>query len=171
MQSQNFLTQRKTERQVQLLIIVIMTGLVISGLTAFPIQHELQIAHRWISTNGTNNLLSNWIATVHKGVTATYEHYPFMAYGTDWLAFAHIMIAVAFIGPLRDPVRNIWVIEFGLIASAAIFPLALIAGSLREIPFQWQLIDCSFGLVAGTLLLICYQKIKTLEKSRVSISD
>ena len=29
-----------------------------------------------------------------------------IAYGTDWLAFAHITIAVAFLGPLKDPVRN-----------------------------------------------------------------
>jgi hypothetical protein len=29
--------------------------------------------------------------------------YPFLAYGTDWLAFAHIVIAVFFIGPLVKP--------------------------------------------------------------------
>ena len=32
-----------------------------------------------------------------------------------WLAFAHIVIAIAFVGPPRDPVRNVWVIELALI--------------------------------------------------------
>jgi len=39
------------------------------------------------------------------------DGYPFIAYGTDWLAFAHFVIAIAFIGPWRDPVRNVWVVE------------------------------------------------------------
>jgi hypothetical protein len=68
-----------------------------------------------------------------------------MAYGTDWLAFAHLVIAVAFWGPLRDPVRNIWVVHFGMIACLAVGPLALIAGPIRGIPWGWQLVDMSFG--------------------------
>jgi hypothetical protein len=32
------------------------------------------------------------------------------------IAFAHLAIAIAFIGPYIDPVRNKWVITFGLIA-------------------------------------------------------
>jgi hypothetical protein len=38
---------------------------------------------------------------------------PFLAYGTDWLAFAHLAIAVVFIGPWINPVRSQWVITFG----------------------------------------------------------
>lgn len=72
--------------------------------------------------------------------------YPFVLYGTDWLAFAHLVIAVAFYGPYRDPVRNIWVIEFGMIACAGIIPLALICGPIRDIPFWWTVIDMSFGV-------------------------
>jgi hypothetical protein len=90
--------------------------------------------------------LAAWINRVHTGLHDTYRQYPFIAYGTDWLAFAHIVIAIAFWGPLRDPVKNIWVIEFGMIACALIVPLALICGPLRGIPFFWQLIDCSFGV-------------------------
>jgi hypothetical protein len=59
-------------------------------------------------------------------------------YGTDWLAFAHLVIAVAFWGPLRDPVRNIWVIEWGMIACVGIVPLALFAGPVRDIPLWWS---------------------------------
>jgi hypothetical protein len=89
-------------------------------------------------------------------------NYPFIAYGTDWLAFAHLVLAVLFTGIIKDPVRNIWVLQFGLIASAAIFPLAFIAGSIRGIPFFWQLIDCSYGLFGGLILWMCYNRVRTL---------
>jgi hypothetical protein len=56
------------------------------------------------------------------------------------------VIAVAFLGPLKDPIRNIWVVEFGMIACILVIPLALICGHIRGIPFAWQLIDCSFGI-------------------------
>ena len=34
--------------------------------------------------------------------------YPLLAYGTDWLAFSHLVLAVVFLGAWRDPVRNRW---------------------------------------------------------------
>ena len=74
---------------------------------------------RWISES--TGLLP-WIERVCNALRATNEHYPFLTYGTDWLAFAHLVIAVAFIGPYIDPVRNKWVITFGLIAGAGIIP-------------------------------------------------
>jgi hypothetical protein len=148
--------------QIRYLIITFIIALVLSGVTAFPIHSQLTIANDWIRARQFDNALTQWIQFVYRGVDETYSKYPFMAYGTDWLAFAHLVIAVAFIGPLRDPVKNIWVIEFGLIACIAIFPLAFIAGSIRGIPFCWRLIDCSFGLIGGALLWICYNKIKSI---------
>lgn len=75
-----------------------------------------------------------WVERVNEGITATNARYPFLAYGRDWLAFAHLVIAMAFIGPYLDPVRNKWVITFGLIACGGVIPLALIAGPIRGIP-------------------------------------
>ena len=88
-----------------------------------------------------------------------------MAYGYDWLAFAHLVIAVAFFGVLKDPVWNKWIIQFGRIACSMIFPLAFIAGYVRGIPFYWQLIDCSFGVIGFIPLTVCYRKIEQLENS------
>jgi hypothetical protein len=79
--------------------------------------------------------MAAWISFVHAGILETFNAYPFLQYGTDWLAFAHIGFAVAFIGPLRDPVRNVWVIEFGMLACVLIVPTALILGGMRQIPF------------------------------------
>lgn len=92
------------------------------------------------------------------------KKYPFVAYGTDWVAFAHLVLAVLFLGIISDPVRNVWVLEFGIIACAGVLPLAFIAGSIRGIPFFWQLIDCSFGIVGGIVLLRCYSRVKLLQR-------
>jgi hypothetical protein len=54
-------------------------------------------------------------------------------------------VAHAFYGLYRDPVRNIGVVEFGMIACAGIIPLALICGPIRGFPFWWSVIDMSFG--------------------------
>jgi hypothetical protein len=58
--------------------------------------------------------LYGWVVRVYAALRDMNSRYPFLAYGYDWLAFAHLVIAVAFIGPLRDPVRNKWVMEFRL---------------------------------------------------------
>jgi hypothetical protein len=152
----------KTFRQVRLLLSFFIGALILSGLTAFPIQTEVIIANKFLQNLGFANALTNWIQEVAKGVNKTYGDFPFIAYGTDWLAFAHLAIAVAFIGPWRDPIKNIWIIEFGLIACAGIIPLAFIAGYVRGIPFFWQLIDCSFGAIGALVLLAVYQKTKVL---------
>jgi len=34
----------------------------------------------------------------------------------------------------------------------------------RGIPLFWRLIDCSFGIIAITVLLPCYRMIKKLER-------
>ncbi|MGH2553032.1 MAG: hypothetical protein ACRDEB_04910, partial [Chitinophagaceae bacterium] len=62
------------------------------------------------------------------------------------------------------PVRNIWVIEFGMIACLLIIPFALVTGHAREIPFWWRLVDCSFGIFGCIALVICYRKIIRLEQ-------
>jgi hypothetical protein len=82
-------------------------------------------------------------------------NHAFLFYGTDWLAFGHFVIAVAFIGAFRDPVRNIWLFNFGKIACALVIPYALIFGAIRGIPFYWRLIDCSFGILGIVPVWLC----------------
>ena len=142
-------------------IVIFIIFLVLSGITAFPIESELKELLAILPTS--NSVLTNWIIEVYNAVKNTNALYPYLAYGTDWLAFAHLVIAVAFIGPFKDPVRNIWVIEFGMIACLMIFPLAFICGPIRGIPFYWQLIDCSFGVFGFVPLMLCRKQIKQLE--------
>ena len=158
------LNESSLTTQIRYLILIFMVALVVSGITAFPLLSELALVNNILHKLSPGSELSAWTQAVYLGVHETYSKYPFIAYGTDWLAFAHLVIAIAFIGPIKDPVRNIWIIQFGLMSCISIFPLAFIAGALRGIPFFWQLIDCSFGLVGFTLLWGILKKIKTLER-------
>ena len=147
-------------------LVLFVVCLVLSGATAFPLVHELRWTEdvlRALSVPEHLPGLMDWIERVRGGLDATDEQYPFVLYGTDWLAFAHLVIAVAFYGPYRDPVRNIWVVEFGMIACAGIVPLALICGPIRGIPFWWTLIDMSFGVIGVIPLYVVRKRIKRLE--------
>jgi len=149
---------------------VFIAGLVVSGVTAFPLPEELWLASavlhaEWSPFPDVLPGLVEWVDRVRGGVVATGERYPFIAYGTDWLAFAHLVIAVAFIGPWRDPVRNVWVVQWGMICCAGIIPLALIAGAVRGLPFGWQLIDMSFGVLGIIPLLIVARLIRRLDET------
>lgn len=142
-------------------MIFFIVMLFLSGLTAIPLETELGILTK-VFPGGS---FGNWFGKVHFGLVDTNTKYPFLAYGYDWLAFAHFVLAILFIGPLRNPVRNKWVIEFGMIACLLIIPYALIAGHFRGIPFGWRIIDCSFGVFGLIPLFICLKKINQLEKA------
>jgi hypothetical protein len=156
-------------KHIRIWLGIFIVGLVLSGLTAFPLQTELRwladlLQQSWIEPLAQSSGLLAWIERVHGALDTTGARFPFLAYGTDWLAFAHLAIAVAFIGPYVDPVRNKWVVTFGLIACAGVIPLALIAGQVRGIPLAWRLVDCSFGIVGCLPLLMVRKLICTIER-------
>lgn len=151
--------------KIRLLIIFFMVALVLSGVTAFPVETELQWLLRHPSL--VPSFAEKWLQDVYTALQDTNTRYPMLAYGYDWLAFAHIVIAMMFIGPLKNPVKNIWVIEWGLLACIAVMPLAFIAGPIRHIPLYHILIDCSFGLIGIIPLWICRKWIKQLTADRM----
>jgi hypothetical protein len=138
-----------------------MVGLVLSGVTAFPLVSEV----RFLQGVPVPPFADEWLDRVRAGIEATDRDYPFLFYGTDWLAFAHIVIGLAFIGPLRDPVRNVWVVQWGMLCCLAVVPLAFIAGPIRGIPLWWQLADISFGVFGIIPLWIVYRHIMALAAS------
>ena len=162
------MTQPDHLRRIRFWLAIFIIGLVLSGITAFPIQSELgwllSVLHAdALQPVAESTHLLPWIERVNQAVRLTNAQFPFLAYGTDWLAFAHLVIATAFIGPFIDPVRNKWVITFGLIGCAGVIPLALIAGHLRGIPLPWRLVDCCFGMLGSVPLLLCKRSIAALE--------
>lgn len=138
-----------------------IAALVISGATAIPVEAELDFLSRFFSINTATG---KWITTVNIGISNANNEYPFLLYGYDWLAFAHFVLAILFIGPYKDPVRNKWVIEFGMYCCLLVLPYAFIAGYFRGIPIGWRLVDCLFGIVGLIPLLIVYKLIRKLEE-------
>jgi hypothetical protein len=159
----NQAAQTKILRTIRIYLAIVIFGLFISGATAIPLVHEVDILHRVankysIFTPG----MREWVQAVYAGILDTHTRYPFMLYGTDWLAFGHFAIAIAFIGPMRDPLRNIWVIDFGIIACLLIIPYAFVFGGIRGIPIWWRLIDCSFGVFGVVPLLLARRATRQL---------
>jgi hypothetical protein len=155
-------TEHEIRQRIKWGIILFIVLLCLSGITAFPLETEIMLLHRlpWYLSLP---FLTEWIDKVYQGIKNTEDAYPFMAYGTDWLAFSHLVISVAFFGPLKDPIKNIWVIQFGRIACIMVFPLAFICGGIRGIPVWWQFIDCSFGVGGFALLTYILHYIKILD--------
>ena len=152
-----------TLTRIRVWLVVFVIGLVLSGVTAFPLLAEVELLARVVpDLPGVPAGMLSWLDRVHAGLAAADRDYPFLAYGTDWLAFAHLVIAVAFLGPLRDPVRNVWIVQWGMINCVAIVPLAVIAGPVRGIPGWWTLIDISFGVFGIIPLLYAYKHIRAL---------
>ncbi|WP_345948301.1 hypothetical protein ABDD95_15750 [Mucilaginibacter sp. PAMB04274] len=156
------LVQQQLRSQIKTYVWIIIIGLAISGLTAFPLESELA----WLThhSGALPVTMQKWLNTIYEAIRQTNQQYPFLSYGTDWLAFAHVVLAILFVGPLIDPVKNIWVIQFGMIACVLIFPLAFIAGPIRHIPVFWRFIDSSFGVICFIPLWLTYGSVKKLEK-------
>jgi hypothetical protein len=166
--------ESRLRHRIQACTWCLIIGLVLSGLTAIPLQAELDLLARWMGADAkaaeASSGLAQWIVTVRDGLRDTYAKYPFMGYGTDWLAFAHLVIAVAFVGALRHPVRNAWLFTFGMIASVAVIPWAFIFGEVRDIPVGWRLIDSAFGVIAFIPCWLAHKWTRELEQMRMASS-
>ena len=142
-------------RRIKWLTGLFVLGLVLSGATAIPLPAEVNLLVNFLGPDGQPSALAAWLLRVQTALVQTQSQYPFLFYGTDWLAFGHFVIAIAFVGAWRDPIRNRWLFDFGLIACALVIPYALLMGGLRGIPLWWRLIDCSFGVLGFVPLWFC----------------
>jgi hypothetical protein len=143
-------------------------GLLISGATAVPIQSEVALGEALLGEDFAAGgrmpaQVAAWLRTVRDAVETTATHAPLMFYGTDWLAFGHVVVALAFIGALRDPVRNRWLYQFGMIACALVPVWALLFGHLRGIPGWWRVIDAAFGIAGFVPMWLCHRWAGELE--------
>ena len=157
--------------QFRAVLVSFITGLVISGVTAFPLLLELNALLHLLDFGSTTSQLDHdglefWLITVRNGLETTYAAYPWIAYGTDWLAFGHLVIAGFFVGPLINPRSGRSVIWTGIVACVAVIPLAMICGPLRGVPLYWRLIDCSFGVIGIVPLIYCLRLIKRIEAGK-----
>src|SRR5688572_29077435 len=92
------------QKQIKGMILFFMAALIISGATAIPVEWELKT---FLSDPVSDNVVSKLLHQVLIAVQETNSKFPFLMYGYDWLAFAHFVIAIAFVGVIKNPVRNI----------------------------------------------------------------
>ena len=166
---------RRLLRRIRWLVGLFIAGLFVSGATAIPLESEVT----WLAkVTGAHTLMESsvtpapmwavWLCRVEEALRETNLKHPFIGYGGDWLAFGHFIIALTFLGAWRDPVRNRWLFDFGLIACALVIPYALVFGGLRGIPLWWRLIDCSFGVLGAVSLWFARREVLKLESTDLS---
>ncbi len=151
-------------RRIRWLTWFFIVGLFVSGATAIPLVEETRLLVRVLGADHGSTGWATWLVHIRDALVHTRDQHPFLFYGTDWLAFGHFMIALAFVGVLRDPIRNRWLFDFGLIACVLVIPFAFVFGGLRGIPVWWRLIDCSFGVFGFIPLWYCRKWAIELER-------
>jgi len=161
-------SQKQLMNEIRIVLLIFITALLFSGLTAFAVEPGL---HMTTLVFRGNNDLSLWFRKCYYAVTVTNEQFPFLAYGTDWLAYSHILFAILFADLFRDPVRYIWLTRFGFIACLGIIPVAAVTGHIRNIPFFWQLIDMSFGIIGAIPLYMICRRTRLLESAHEHKTD
>lgn len=126
---------------------IVVFGLLVSSITVWPALVELKLAVSiiWGDAEPTGELHAFLLQAI-EGLESVNANYPFMFYAGDWLAFAHIVLAILFAGAIRDPVRNIWIVQCGLIMCALVPVLAIVCIPLRGLPMVWFWIDSAFAV-------------------------
>jgi hypothetical protein len=150
-------------KQIRNWTYILIIGLVLSGVSAINPDFFLHPVVQYFNS-GKQTDFTIWLNKIYNGVVLTKAQYPFMLYGFDWLAFAHILLGILFIGVLKDPHHSKWLIQFGMIACVLIIPFAFVFGTIRGIPLLWKLIDCSFAFGAMVPLFIIHKHINILNQ-------
>ena len=116
--------ERMLLKRTRAFTLLFISGLILSGATAMPLVSEVNFlahitgAEGLVQTPGSTATpaWAAWLTNVQAALRKTSAEFPFLFYGTDWLAFGHYMIALAFVGALLDPIRNRWLFTYGTLA-------------------------------------------------------
>jgi hypothetical protein len=145
----------------------VVFGLLVSGITVWPAVPELKLVVRFLWGDAEpTGVLHAFVLRVIEGLQAVQSDYRFLLYAHDWLAFAHIVLAILFAGAIRDPVRNVWIVQCGLIMCALVPILAGVCIPIRGLPWQWFWIDAAFAPASGIPLWIALKEIRRAEAAQ-----
>jgi hypothetical protein len=162
------MTPDSTLKWIRIYLIVFALGLLFALHTVVVVQPETGLFVRYLGhgtfMDSVLPFVSDWVEHLHLAISDTYQKYPVIAYCMDWLSFACIVFLIFIYGAIRDPVRNVWIIQSFMTACVLAFLLPFVVGPFREIPIFWRLIDCSFGFFGFLWLWLPYRWIKTISK-------
>ena len=147
------------------MLVVVALGLFVSGVTIWPWEIELSFAISTLQSIQGPEPLIQLLQEIRHDMRMLDENNSFVLYVADWLAFAHLVLAALFLMALKDPIRNVLVVRFGILCSLSVPILAIICIPMRGIPLFWILIDSSFALCAIPLW-IALKDIKKLEQGK-----
>jgi hypothetical protein len=152
---------QRTLTHTRLWLILFSTALVLAGTTAiFPREGLRLLSPLFLPGSFLESVwpsMAQWLTLVQQAIEETYDQYPFLAYGYDWLAFGHYIISIPFIMAIWDTRQIPWVINYGIFACIAVLPFAIVFGAIREIPLFWRGVDTLFG-IGGLIVLFFLRK-------------
>ncbi len=148
-------------RRAKWMLAIVAFGLLAAGVTVWPAVWELKTAVRLVWGDAApTGAVHRFLLEVILAIESVKAEHPFLLYAGDWLAFAHIVLAILFAGAVRDPVRNVWIVQCGLIMCLGVPILAGVCIPLRGLPWQWFLVDSAFAPAAALPLWIALGDIK-----------
>lgn len=151
-------------KRAKFMLGIVVFGLVVSAVTVWPAVRELKMAVSIVWGDGeSTGALHGFILQAIEGLESVQANYPFMLYAHDWLAFAHIVLAILFAGAIKDPVRNVWIVQCGLIMCVLVPVLAGICIPIRGLPLRWFWIDSTFAPAGALPLWIALRDIRRVE--------
>lgn len=156
--------------RIRALLILFIIGLIFSFQMILFVEPEIV----WISkTFGTESTLgqflpavAQWVEVLELSITDTYAKYPAIAYCMDYLALSQLVIALFIAGAVKDPVKNIWIINAALLSCIIMLPFAYLSGCIRGIPTFLTTVDASFAILGIIPLLIAKYYIKAIVDSK-----
>lgn len=165
----------RTLSHVRFWLIFFSAALIASGLTAIFAREGLRFLGPFFAQGSVLHSfwpsMAEWLSLVRHAIDETYDKYPFLAYGYDWLAFGHFIISIPFIMALRDPRRYSWVVTYGIAACLAVLPFAIFLGAIRGIPLFWRIVDTLFGVGGLGVLLVLRRQLNRLDPIQAQSSE
>jgi len=161
------INEQKTLKKIRIYLILFLLALLFSLHTVVLVEIETELLAKYVGHDTFMEELcpsiSAWIEHLNLAVSETYSSYPVFAYCMDWLSYAFVVLAIFLLGAIKDPVKNVWIVQVFMVACCLGFILPFIVGPIRDIPIFWRSIDSSFGLIGLLFLLLPYRLIRKLE--------
>lgn len=159
---------KKTLRVIRVCLVLFFLGILFGLHTVVFVEVETALFAKFLGRGTwmaqTLPVVSTWIDTLYVSITESYRAYPVMAYCMDWLSYACIVFALFIVGAIRDPVRNVWIIQVYLAGCVLASLLPWVVGPMRGVPVFWRVLDGSFGVMGFMILFVAYRLTRRLER-------